>query len=714
MVTLAFTLLAAVAASLPPERDLWVPEAGLGVQPSQRQVRAVLAHRGRYMAVYRDVTTAPAPAVEGSQDVEIAHVVEVFDELIFPRQSELFGPCPDRDDNGVVILLLTPLAGNGSHFFPFDRLAEAQARTYGFHSNEGEILYADLDQRGNRAVWNLQAVAAAFHDLLHVSHDPDELVWRDLLANYSGYLLGLAPTRMLWGDADPNRRSHALADPWGSTGWPLLFVHYLRERLGEGALPALVRRSENGFDGLEALLGESKHRSTALDLLADFSMACVLDDRYLGDGRLSFSSVTPPYPQPAARLPASRPTSGQLTVGVGGAVFIAIEGTGERALPVSLQGESEVAWIGRAALLRQHGPDAELQLIFDASGAAHLDLPQLERGDAVVLAVVAGPVDASHVDDREVALQCGLGWVPRGPALGVREELRSLTQTAFPDAGAAARARLATTIARLTGDPGTAPPRITTRYAWAPESAEVLEVLRQEATIRGLAPREHSFQVIADNGVSQQWHNLLVELPGADTRRWPVVVAAHWDAAHPTTEDSYLSARNLNDNASGVAVVLEAAAALRRQSHRGPILAALLAGGRHGAVGARGLLDELQGRVAAWVELDGVGIPAPPPRQRIVVVETGERSLMFTLSFSEVFKPLGLQPRSATDVISAHTGAALAAARSIPFAVISTPGDGSEMHTLPPVVERSRASDDLMVLIAKAVADASVRLAGGP
>ncbi len=152
----------------------------------------------------------------------------------------LFGPCPDRDHNGKVILLVTRTAPDEGLFFPFDEMSEPDALRYGFHSNEGEVLFDTFDRQGNRAGRNIQEVAETFHRLLHYSRDPGETSWSRLLANYTPYMCGLASARLLWGDTDPEGRAHTPADPWASRGWSLLFVEYLRERLGEESLRDLV------------------------------------------------------------------------------------------------------------------------------------------------------------------------------------------------------------------------------------------------------------------------------------------------------------------------------------------------------------------------------------------------------------------------------------------------------------------------------------------
>jgi Zn-dependent M28 family amino/carboxypeptidase len=243
----------------------------------------------------------------------------------------------------------------------------------------------------------------------------------------------------------------------------------------------------------------------------------------------------------------------------------------------------------------------------------------------------------------------------------------------------------------------------------------VIDVLQQEAGRRGLPVRRMTFLRRAPNDVQQEWTNVVVELPGSDPRRWPVVLAAHWDGARGNLADSYLRALNLNDDASGVAVALEAAGAMSRLRHRAPIIVAFLAGGYQGNAGAHALLDALDGKVAAWVELDGVGVPDRWPRTLTVHLEGGASLLKFPWSVHKEFRRAGLTARNQTEITAPHSGASLAAERGIAALVLQT-RTGYEVEDLdaPPAIERERLSPDLMVLLTKVLASTVVNLAGAP
>lgn len=715
MPCLAVPLLVAASAALPPVRQLWRVDPAPAVQPTEQRITAELVAEGEHVAIYREQGyhfSVLGPADEAEQ---IRNAVKVFDSEIW-NETSLVGPCPDIDGNGKVLLVLTALEHSPALFWRFDEMSETDARRFGFHSNQGEVLYAAFAEQGNRSGRNLAATAAAFSQLLHYARDPSETSWSELVGNFTPFMVGLAPARSLWGELGLPGPGFAPFDPWNEAGWPVLFLEYLREHLGPDTVRALVAQPETGFAGLHALLEARGVKASEFDTYADFAMACWLDDPLVGDGRFAFSGVTPPRPRVVAHLVASRPTAGQTQTGVGGATYILVEANGGRSLPLTLRGETSTGWVGRAVKLRHHGPDEEIPFSFDASGVARLELAGLEARDAVVVAVVAKPADAACLDHRNVLLQWGLGWIPQPAVDRGREVIAKTLAKALPDGGAAARERIAATLDRLAGTQPADPdaPPIRTRYAWSPDAHEVVELILGEAERHGLRARTSTFVHTAPADLSQEWHNVVIELPGTDPRRWPIVLAAHWDGARARIDDSYLRAVNLEDNASGVAVALATAGALRQVQHRAPIVVALLAGGYQGAAGARALLDQMHGQIAAWVELDGVGVPDRGDKPLTVLIEGGGKFDRLAGSIASSLRRNGTQPKVVKQVTSTHCGQPIAEAANIPAVVLQTHPPQSEDLDAPPEVEQGRLSGDLMVLLTKGLAAALAQLAGIP
>lgn len=714
MITALVPLVVALA-TVPETRAFWTVAGFAEGQPIQARVEATLVASGERLVVYQANGFRFSSLGERDEHEQVAAAIRAFEGSIAPLQDRLFGSPPDRDRNGVVILLLAPLPAGAPSFLPFDQLDETEALANGLHSNQGEVLYHDFSFQGNRATWNLTALAVSYHQLLHWRHDPLETDWSGLLGLYTAILAGAAPERALWGDADPEGRFHAPDEAFSGSGWSPLFLRYVQDQFGEGALTSFVTRGDQGFASLLGLLPQ-RVSAQPEDVLADFAMACWLDDRGVGDGRFAFPTLSPPRPLPAIRVRASRPGSGQLAVGVGGMLHLHLVGDGQRPLPLVLQGDAGMRWSGRAVVLRRKGPDAELALAFSASGAARLDVPELPGGDSVVVAVVANPPVGATFDLRQVALHWGIGWVPTSAEDPLRRQLAELPAAVFPDAGRAASTRIEATLAALSGEPSGDPgsPPVATRYAWSPASENVVALLEREATRRGLTAVRQEFVVKAGEGIEQRWSNLLIHLPGSDERRWPVVLAAHWDASRSTFTESYLRALNLEDNASGVVTVLEAAAALRHLQHRAPILVALLAGGTQGAVGARALLDERAGKISAWIECEDVGVPDRTARQLNVYLEGGQLFSRVSGAVAQELRAVGLSPRLEPEALSPHTGLVRLSNTGVPALTIRTRPPGASLADLdlPLAVEQQRIAPQLVMLLARALSNAAAQIAG--
>lgn len=703
MAILALPLAIAAAASVPATRTFWHPGPSAGLEPAQTQVEATLVLEATHVDVYQQ--NGYTPSVDASS---IAATVRQFEEAALPRLESIFGAFPDHDGNGRLLVLV---AGNDSPdatVLASDLLSEREANLRGLHSNEGEVVYHPFAFAGNRAALNGSTLTEAAYRLLHLSRYPGSPAGSRWLAAYMPYLLGQASPRWLWGDSDPRGRSFLPHDPWTERGWSVLLLQYLRERLGESALVSLQQ-----LPSVEKLGPAPAEGAT--DLLGDFAMACWLDDPTLAGGRFGFSAVDPPRPLVAARAQASRPSSGLLQVGAGGMVYLVVEGTGERAFPVTLQGDPEAAWSARAVLVRERGPDQELAISFGERALAKLELPRLAAGETVVIAAAARPADTPGGDRRILPLNWGVGWVPHMAADDARDRLVTSVQQALPDGGRAARERLAATVARLAGDTNGHPPAVATRYSYAPESEAVVEVLRQEAERRGLRAEVVPFTHRSPAGVDQEWKNVLIELPGSDSRRWPVVLAAHWDAVRGDSEESAVRALSASDNAAGVATVLEVAGALSRRDRQSPVLVAFLAGGHQGAAGAAALLAQRQGKLAAWIEVDAIGIPQRATRAAHVRLEATKQLARLPAGFIRAAKEVGLVARVHPEIESVHTGVPLAVRRGIPaFVIRGRARDEADVDAaLPLAVERQRLSFDLLALVAKALADATAAIAGG-
>jgi hypothetical protein len=102
---------------------------------------------------------------------DIDETIAQFDSMIFPIETDLFHPAPDRDDNGRIVLFgLDGQQYYGGYFDPTNSVTEATASQWGYHSNEMEILYLNVAALGG--FWPDIVVAHEFQHLLYQEQHP--------------------------------------------------------------------------------------------------------------------------------------------------------------------------------------------------------------------------------------------------------------------------------------------------------------------------------------------------------------------------------------------------------------------------------------------------------------------------------------------------------------------------------------------------------------
>lgn len=86
-------------------------------------------------------------AAEGVSPVGVEETIADFDQNVFPGEVALFGPPPDRDGNGRIVVLGVDSKGlYGGYYSPTNALSAAQAEAEGLRSNEMEMLYVSVPQ----------------------------------------------------------------------------------------------------------------------------------------------------------------------------------------------------------------------------------------------------------------------------------------------------------------------------------------------------------------------------------------------------------------------------------------------------------------------------------------------------------------------------------------------------------------------------------------
>lgn len=100
-------------------------------------------------------------------------------------------------------------------------------------------------------------------------------------------------------------------------------------------------------------------------------------------------------------------------------------------------------------------------------------------------------------------------------------------------------------------------------------------------------------------GIQTTQQNIIATLPGEGSHPGVIVVMAHYDSRNENPDDGQGLAPGANDNASGVAVLMEAARLLSARTWQQTIIFAFLAAEEQGTFGSRYLVQDLllEGRI---------------------------------------------------------------------------------------------------------------------
>lgn len=705
--TLGFSL-PLVAASLwgSEMASFWVLRFTSAPHPWQESVNAVKISGGKNVELF---ATESYLAKVRSALPEAEALVQTAEAAC----SALSGLAPEATLEKPVVVLLGEFGWPEPAFYsPFDKLREQEAAAYGFHSNERPVLYTSLLYSGEQA-WRNQAslVEQIFLQALVPKHDPFPATSSVAAAKWFAFHLGLAPPRSLWGDED-----HAQVGPpsWNSqndAGWSPLFMAFLADLFGPKAVVDLVRRQNAPTGPYASLLADLAPSMTSRDLFQAFM------DRLwwpMASPKWQLPLAGSPRPAVLAQALASRPYSGHFRIGRGGIGLLVLRGDGGKSLPLSFQGESSAVWVGFVRKATPHALTLPSPISFDNTGFAQLEPPPLAAGEKLLVFLGVLPEAQGNPDDHLYQLQWGLAWSPKARGDPRLDQFRQLSVKRFGQGAPARRSRTMASLRKLSGlaapSQSTAP--LTTRYAWHPAAGQVANLLLEEARARGLPVRPQAFLRTTPWGLTSEWRNVLIELPGSGSPRLPLVLAAHWDACTPNPWVSFQAARSITDNALAVVVALETASALQVTPHVLPVTVALLAGGCHNAAGAQALLANLGGKVAAWVELERFW-PGEGGDPTQLTAYLGETVTAATPRLPGIFRRWGFSLSVRQDSPPNHVGSSLAARHGALTITLTQPQAlaQSEIRTSPEW-EFAQLSPDAALLLAGALVDLIQELGG--
>lgn len=183
-----------------------------------------------------------------------------FDQLIYPKMVEIFGPeaSPGIDNDPKIHVVFTRAVGRGILGYFSSRDSESMLTTP--FSNEKEMFFLNASMLRSNPAQITNTLTHEFQHMIHHAHDANE----DSLIDEG--LSGLAEFLMENRLSDAYEREYLSKPDIPLLYWPLegslighyggafLFMKYFYDQYGIEGLMALVREPANGLQGIDAVL----------------------------------------------------------------------------------------------------------------------------------------------------------------------------------------------------------------------------------------------------------------------------------------------------------------------------------------------------------------------------------------------------------------------------------------------------------------------------
>ena len=226
---------------------------------------------------------------------------QVFENQIYPTNHRYFGTewSPGIDADTHITVLLAPIKDVGGYYSSSDEYS----RAVNPYSNEREMIYIATEPSNFNGPLNYfeGTLAHEFQHMIHWNMAKDRDLWLDegcaeTAMHLNGYDVGGSDVAF---EQDPNVQLTA----WDETpdksiphyGAAYLFVGYLMEHFGqEKILQALLSTPGTGVEAVNGALATTGNAERFDDVFKDWTVANVVDDPSVGDGRYSYDTLSQP------------------------------------------------------------------------------------------------------------------------------------------------------------------------------------------------------------------------------------------------------------------------------------------------------------------------------------------------------------------------------------------------------------------------------------
>jgi hypothetical protein len=319
---------------------------------------------------------------------DVKRSADIFEEHIYPTVHKYFGQEGPPLDGDPHLSILHVRGLGGSIVGYFDSSSE-YPKAIVPDSNEQHIFFVNLDyvKNGIGADYYLSTLAHEFQHMVHDNVDPNEEGWlNEGLAVLSQLLNGYPESGyqdafMASPNVQLNTWSPDLNENGAHYGAAYLFVTYFLERFGEDALRALVANRQKGLESVASTLQNLNVTDPATqktikldDFFADWTMANLLNNPKVGDGRFAHPRLTTGLSAPRMQKAVVSPAPQELQVSEWGTTYLDLAGSGRyhfnlqcsptvKVVPAEAHSGQKMWWSNRG-----DNSDMRLTRAFDLTG----------------------------------------------------------------------------------------------------------------------------------------------------------------------------------------------------------------------------------------------------------------------------------------------------------------------------------------------------------
>ena len=254
---------------------------------------------------------------------EVKALVDDFEERSYPTVRAFFGsewsPGIDGDEH-LYILYARNLGNTVAGYFSAADSLPSQAHEF---SNGHEMFYLSADTTELWEDFTYSVLAHEFQHMIHWYRDRNEESWmNEGLSELAAHLAGFDVSGWDWAYADdPDIPMTYWPSPGGTHyGQSFLFMAYFLDRFGAEATKAVVANPNNGLSSIDQTMSDlniiepgTDALLSADDIHRDWSVALLIQDASVADGRYAYQSYRPPEVSMADTVDDCQSGTGQQT-----------------------------------------------------------------------------------------------------------------------------------------------------------------------------------------------------------------------------------------------------------------------------------------------------------------------------------------------------------------------------------------------------------------